>query len=78
MEKAVSCYKANLLVASLLSFRSIQSSLAVHEFHAAGEEHCERDHGQVTVCEPLMPDVVSLKVRQNNCSYVSSVDLPSD
>ena len=30
------------------------------------------------VCEPLMPDVVSPKVHQNNCSYVSSADLPSD
>ena len=30
------------------------------------------------VCEPLMPDVVSLKVHQNNCSYVNSADLPSD
>ena len=30
------------------------------------------------VCEPLMPDVASPKVHQNNCSYMSSVDLPSD
>ena len=30
------------------------------------------------VCKPLMPDVVVPKVHQNNCSYVSSVDLPSD
>ena len=30
------------------------------------------------VCEPLMPDVVSPKVHQNNCSYVSSADLTSD
>ena len=30
------------------------------------------------VCEPLMPDVVLPKVHQNNCSYVSSADLPSD
>ena len=33
---------------------------------------------QTGVCEPLMPDVVSPKLHQNNCSYVSSVDLPSD
>ena len=33
---------------------------------------------QTSVCKPLMPDVVSPKVHQNNCSYVSSVDLPSD
>ena len=30
------------------------------------------------VCEPLMPDVVAPKAHQNNRSYVSSVDLPSD
>ena len=32
VEKAVSCYKADRLVASLLSFRSVQSLLAVREF----------------------------------------------
>ena len=31
VEKAVSCYKVDRLIASLLSFRSVQSSLAVHE-----------------------------------------------
>ena len=41
VEKAVSCYKADRLVASLPSFRSPQSSLAVHKFCAAGKEHCE-------------------------------------
>ena len=30
------------------------------------------------VCEPLMPDVMASKVHQNNRSYVSSADLPSD
>ena len=30
------------------------------------------------VWEPLMPDVVSPKVHQNNSSYVSSAELPSD
>ena len=30
------------------------------------------------VCEPLMPDVMALKAHQNNRSYVSSEDLPSD
>ena len=30
------------------------------------------------VCEPLMPDVMSPKVHQNNYSYVSTADLPSD
>ena len=59
VEKAASCYKADRLVTPLLSFRSIQSSLAVHEFHAAGEEPAnEATDG--CVCEPLMPDVVSL------------------
>ena len=33
---------------------------------------------RTSVCEPLMPDVVSPKVHQNNRSYVSSADLPSD
>ena len=47
LEKAALCYKADQLVASLLSFRSIQSSLAVCEFRAAGEKRCKRGHGQV-------------------------------
>ena len=47
VEKAVSCYGADQLVASLLSFCSVQSSLAVREFHAAGEECCKRGHGRV-------------------------------
>ena len=38
MEKAVSWYKADGLVASLLSFHSVQSSIAPREFRAAGEE----------------------------------------
>jgi len=41
VEKAVLHYKADRLVASMLSFRSVQSSLAVREFRAAGEERCE-------------------------------------
>ena len=47
VEKAVSCYKTDRLVASLLSFRSVQSSLAVCEFRAAGEERCEWGYGWV-------------------------------
>ena len=35
-------------------------------------------HTQMGVCEPLMPDVVAPKAHQNDHSYVSSVDLPSD
>ena len=38
--------------ASLLSFRSVQSSPAICKFRAAGEEHCKRGHGQV--CANLM------------------------
>ena len=47
VEKAVSCYKEDRLVALLLhvSFHSIQSSLAVRECCSAGEECCERGHG---------------------------------
>ena len=41
-KKAVLCYKADRLVASLPSFHSIQSSLAVREFHAAGKEQCNK------------------------------------
>ena len=37
VEKAVSCYKTDRVIALLLSFRSVQSSLAVHEFRAAGK-----------------------------------------
>ena len=42
VEMVVSCYKADWLIASLLSFHTIQLSLAVHEFRAAGEERCEQ------------------------------------
>ena len=48
VEKAVSCYKADWLVASMLSFHSIQSSLTVRESCVAGEEHCKR--GYKLVC----------------------------
>ena len=49
VEKAASCYKVDGLVASLLSFHSVQSLLAVHKFHAAGEECCKRGHRRVYV-----------------------------
>ena len=78
VEKAVSCYIADRLVASLPSFRSIQSSLAVCKFGAAGKELTLRTRPRVGVCEPLMPDVVASKAHQNNRNYVSSADLPSD
>ena len=51
VEKAVSWYKADWLIASLLSFCRIQLSLAVRKFHAAGEEHCEQ--GNRWVCANL-------------------------
>ena len=47
VEKAVSCYKADGLAASLPNFHSIQSSLAVLKFRVAGKERCKRGHGQV-------------------------------
>ena len=47
VEKAALCYKADQLVTSLLSFRNIQSSLAVREFRAAGEKRCKQGHGWV-------------------------------
>ena len=55
VEKAVSCYKADQLVASLPSFRSVQSSLAVRKYCAAGKERCEWGHGWACA-KPLMPD----------------------
>ena len=62
MEKTVSFYKTDL-VASLSSFHCVQSSLAVREFRAAGEERCKRGHGRVCAnLSPLMPDVASPKV----------------
>ena len=70
VEKAVSCYKADRLVALLLSFRSVQSSPAVREFRAAREERCEPSNRQV--CANLM------SWRPKHIRAVSSVDLPSD
>ena len=49
VEKAVSCYIADRLVASLPSFRNVQSLLAVRKFRAAVKEHCERGHRRVCV-----------------------------
>ena len=47
VEKAVSCYKAHRLVALLLSLRSVQSSLAVCKFRAAGKERCKQGHNVI-------------------------------
>ena len=74
VEKAVSCYNADRLVASLPSFHSVQSSLAVRKFHAAGKECCERSHERV--CENIWC-LMSWQPKRNH-SYVSSVDLPTD
>ena len=47
--------------------------------HARAHPRCKVGcQGVPNVCKPLMPDVVSPKVHQNNHSYVSSADLPSD
>ena len=74
MEKAVSCYKADWLVASLPSLCSVQSSLAVRKFRAAGKQRCKRGHGWV--CANFWC-LMSWHPKRN-CSYVSSADLPSD
>ena len=66
VETAVLCYKTDWLVASLLSFLSVQSSPAVREGGTL------RTRPRTGVCEP---DVVASKAHQ---SYVSSADLPSD
>ena len=47
VEKALSCYREDRIVSSLLSFCSVKSSLAVRKFCAAGEERCKRGHRQV-------------------------------
>jgi len=47
VEKAVSRYKVDRLVASLTSFRSFWLSLVVCKLCAAEEEHCEWGHERV-------------------------------
>ena len=71
MEKAVLCYKVDQLIASLPSFRSVQSSLAVREFHAAGKNAANK------VTDGCMQtfDVVAPKVHQNNRSYVCELSM---
>ena len=73
VEKAVSCYKVDRLVASLPSCRSVQSSLAVCEFVLQGRTLRTRPRTGV-----YKSDVMELKAYQNNRSYVSSVDLLSN
>ena len=62
-ESRVSCYKADRLVASLPSFRSVQSSHAVRKFHAEGKRTLRTRLWRMGVCEPLMPDVVASKAQ---------------
>ena len=69
VEKAVTCCKADQLVASLPSFYSIQSLLAVRKFLAAGEECCEQGHRQVCV---------NLMSWPQKCLRTIAADLPSD
>ena len=60
MEKAVSCYKADQPVASTLSFHSIQSSLAVHEFILQGKNAAnEAMDGYVRTFDVVAPKVQS-------------------
>ena len=77
VEKAISCCKADWLIASLLSFLCIQLSLAVRKFRAGGKNAVNMATDGC-VHEPLMPNVAAPKAHQNNRSYVSSADLPSD
>ena len=73
VEKTVSCYKADRLVALLLSFHSVQFACVTRISCCRGGTL--RTRPQTGLCEP---DVMAPKAHQNNRSYVSSVDLPSD
>ena len=73
VEKTVSCYKADWLIALLLSFHSVQFACVMQISCCRGG--MPRTRPRTGVCEP---DVVAPKVHQNNCGYVSSLDLPSD
>ena len=75
VKKAVLCYKGERFVASLSSFCTVQSSLAVCRYDAAGGRTL-RTRPQTVVCKPLMSDVVAPKVHHNNSSYASPADLP--
>ena len=75
VEKAVSCYKVDRLVASLLSFRTLSCRLSTQISCCSGRTL--QTGPRTGVCEPLMPDVVVPKAHQNNRSYVNSVDPPS-
>ena len=61
MEKAVPCYKADRLVASLPGFRCVQPSLAV--LYANFELQGKNAANEATDGCPLMPDVVLHKER---------------
>ena len=74
VKKAVSCYKAERFIASLSSFCTVQLSLPVCRYDAAGGRTLQM-RPQTVVCKPLMSDVVAPKVHHNNSSYVSPADL---
>ena len=73
VEKAISCYKADRLVASLQSFHTSSRRLQYANFVLQGRTLQTRPWKGV--CEP---DVMAPKAHQNNRSYVSLADLPSD
>ena len=55
-------------------FLSVQSSLAVCEFHAAEEERCERGHGQVCANLRCRMSWSLKRIRTIAATYVSSAD----
>ena len=68
VKKAVSCYKADQLVTSLLQ----RSIVACSSRILCCRGRTLRTRPRTDVCEPLMPEA-----HPNNRSYVSSADLPS-
>ena len=71
-EGCIVLQKPDRLVASLLSFRTFSRRLQYANFVLQG-----KNAGR-GVCKHLMPDVAAPKAHQNNRSYVSSANLPSD
>ena len=76
VEKAVSCYKADRLVASLPSLQCSVVACSMQILCCRGRTL--RMGPRTSVCEPLIPNIVAPKAHQNNHSYLSSADLPSD
>ena len=77
-EKTVSCYKADWLVASLLSFRSIQSSSLSRRLQYVNFMLQGRNTANEAMDRCVQTWCRAPKAHQNNRSYVSSEDLPSD